>query len=103
MNNQWYTKKWVAVSLHVLFWAIFFISPYLLRPVFDDDRPRRGRSGISGIYYMHILNNFFRLSLFYANAFIFIPLLLYKRKYGLYLLTLLLALAFMLFCDRLIF
>ena len=38
-----------------------------------------------------------------ANAFIFIPQLIYKRKYGLYLLTILLALVFMLFCDRLIY
>jgi two-component system, LytTR family, sensor kinase len=103
MNNQWYTKKWVSVSLHVLFWAIFFISPYLLRPDFDDAPTRSPRLGISRHMYMHVLNNFFRLTLFYANAFIFIPELVYKRKYGLYLLTLFLALTFMLFCDRLLY
>ena len=103
MNNQWYTKKWVAVSLHALFWAIFIISPYLLRREFDDAPARPLRPGISRYMYMHILNIFFRVAFFYTNAFIFIPQLIYKRKYGLYLLTILLSFAFMLFCDRLIF
>jgi two-component system, LytTR family, sensor kinase len=103
MNSQWYTKKWVTVSLHVLFWAIFFISPYLLRAEFDDAPQRKPRSGIPRYMYMLVLNNFFRVSLFYVNAFLFIPQLVYKRKYGLYLLTLLVALIFMLFCDRLVF
>ena len=37
MNSQWYSKKWVTVSLHILFWTVFFIMPYLLQPVFDED------------------------------------------------------------------
>ncbi len=103
MGNQWYTKKWVATSLHVLFWILFFVSPYLLRPVMDNDMhagpPRRD----NGFYYLYFLKNFFLLLFFYGNAYLFIPRLIYKRKSGKYLLTLLLVLVTMLIWDRFFF
>lgn len=41
--------------------------------------------------------------LFYANASIFIPQLVYKKKYGLYVFALLTTLLLMLICDRLLY
>lgn len=37
MSQQWYTKKWVAAGLHILFWALFFVSPFLLRPFMSSN------------------------------------------------------------------
>lgn len=102
MSSQWYTKKWVALSLHILFWTLFFISPYLLRPVMNNEI-RPGRTSYSGFYVLLFLNNSLRLLLFYANANLFIPKLIYKKKYGQYLLVIIGALGIMLLCDRLFF
>jgi sensor histidine kinase YesM len=100
---NWYTNNWLAVSLHVLFWALLFSFPYLLRPVMDNNTPPHPHANYNGFYYLSFLNNFIRLLLFYANAYLFIPRLIYKRKYGQYLLVLLIALGIMLVCDRFFF
>lgn len=102
MSNQWYTKKWVTVSLHVLCWALFFTFPFLLQPVHNDAaRPKPVDN--SGFYYLHFANSLLRVALFYTNAFIFVPRLVYRRRLVQYALVLLLALGVMLAFDALFF
>lgn len=103
MSNQWYAKKWIAVGLHVLFWALFFVFPYLLRPVMDSETPGHRLRSYNGFYYLFFLNNFIRLVLFYANAYLFIPRLVYRKRYIQYLLVLVGALGIMLAWDRFFF
>lgn len=103
MSSQWYRRKWVGVSLHVLFWALFFALPYLLRPALDNNAPKTRPGAYHGFYILLLLNNFLRLLLFYGNAYLFIPRLLYRKRYGQYLLVLLAAQCVMLLCDRLFF
>src|SRR3954468_10662842 len=93
MNSKWYPNRWVAFSLHVLFWALFFFSPYLLRPVFNDESRRPVAGGSSGFFTLLFINNILRLVLFYANAFWLIPRLFYKRKHIEYIAVTLAALA----------
>lgn len=102
MNDEWYSKKWVAWSLHILFWALFFVFPYLLRPDFGNETAHRPPDKI-GFYALHFIDNVIRLLLFYANAHLLIPHLIYKRKYGQYVLSLVAALGIMLVCDRFFF
>jgi two-component system LytT family sensor kinase len=52
---------------------------------------------------LHFLNTLMRIVLFYSNAYILIPRLIYKKKYGQYVLVLLISLLILLFWDRLIF
>jgi sensor histidine kinase YesM len=58
---------------------------------------------VTGFYQLNFVDNLAWVALFYGNAFLFIPRLVYKKKYGEYLLVLLGALAFMLFWDRFFF
>ncbi len=102
MGIQWYTKKWVTISLHILFWILFFVSPYLLRPVMDNAPAGPPRRYI-GFYYLLFLNNVVRLLLFYANSYIFIARLVYRKRYGQYILVLIMAFGIMFFMDRLFF
>lgn len=88
MRLQWYTKKWVAVSLHVLFWALFFLFPFLLRPVFDDHAAAPRKDDYTGFLYLHLLNTVLRVLFFYANAYWLIPRLFYRKKYVYYVLAL---------------
>lgn len=103
MDGQWYTKKWLEASIHLLFWALMFSFPYLLRSTMDNNAASPPRVRLSGFYYMNFVNNLIRASLFYANAYLFIPRLVYKRKYGQYILVLLVSLAIMLIWDRFFF
>ena len=103
MANQWYTKKWVAVSLHILFWALWFAFPYLLRPVSDNNGPVHEKAITNGFYNLNFANNLIRLVFFYVNAYLLIPLLVYKRKYWQYLLALLTTLGVMLAWDSFFF
>lgn len=102
MNIQWLTKKWVGLSLHLLFWSLYFVSPFLLRPISDVDFAKY-KYNYNGIYDLLFLNNFMRLLLFYTNAYLFVPKLVYKKKYGQYLLVLLAALLIMMAWDRFFF
>jgi sensor histidine kinase YesM len=99
MSNQWYTKKWVAVSLHVLFWALFFAYPFLLRPVMNDHSPKQNFFSSSNVFYFITVSNVLRLILFYANAWYFIPGLVYRKRYYGYLWVLLVVLATMMAFD----
>lgn len=103
MNSQWYSKKWVTVSLHILFWTVFFVMPYLLQPVFDHEhRPEVVRNAL-GFYLLHFLNNLLRMLLFYANAYILIPRLVYRKQYFLYIIALIGAFLLLFVGDKLFF
>ncbi|HTH29935.1 MAG TPA: histidine kinase [Lacibacter sp.] len=103
MNSQWYSKKWVTVSLHILFWTVFFVMPYLLQPVFDHEhRPEVVRNAL-GFYLLHFLNNLLRMLLFYANAYILIPRLVYRKQYSLYIISLIGAFLLIFLGDKLFF
>lgn len=78
MKKAWYSRKWVTVLLHVTFWLLLFSMPFLLRPA-SENRPvnRSSESGLSAFY---IVNNLFWVGLFYFNALVMIPRVLYVRK-----------------------
>jgi sensor histidine kinase YesM len=103
MSGQWYTKKWLAVSLHVLFWALIFSFPFLLRQVINNNASHRPQINFGGFYYLSFADNFVRLLLFYANAYLFIPRLVYKKKYGQYLLVLTGTMGIMLLLNQFFF
>ncbi|RYY18773.1 MAG: histidine kinase [Chitinophagaceae bacterium] len=102
MNTQWYTKKWVGISLHILFWILFFLSPLLLRPVMDN-KASFAPSEYRNFFLLHFSNTLMRMALFYSNAYVFVPKLIYRKKYGQYALFLCLSLLVLLFWDQLIF
>lgn len=103
MNDQWYTKKWVVISLHTLFWALFFVSPFLLRPISDNGGARLPHRNETGFIYLLIFKNLFFLFLFYGNAYVFIPRLIYKKKYSEYFFSLVGMLVLLFFWDRFFF
>jgi two-component system LytT family sensor kinase len=96
---NWLTKKWVGISLHILFWALYLASAFHFRPLKDTDL-KWIQLNYDRLYYVLFLDNVMRILLFYANAYVLVPTLVYKKKYGLYLFVLLLALVTMMGCDR---
>jgi two-component system, LytTR family, sensor kinase len=68
-----------------------------------DNKVSVATSEYRNFFFLHFLNNLMRIVLFYSNAYILIPRLIYKKKYGQYVLILLISLLILLFWDRLIF
>jgi sensor histidine kinase YesM len=69
----------------------------------DNAAANHHKVDITGYYQLNFVNNLLRVALFYGNAFLFIPRLVYRKKYGEYLLVLLGALGLMLFWDSFFF
>lgn len=102
VSPQWYTKKWVFAGLHTLFWILFLVSPYLLstsfehRPGFDPAKYK------DNVYLTFFLGNVLRPVVFYLNAYLFIPKLVYSRRFKRYFLVLLITLLVLLGWDQLL-
>jgi len=103
MNGQWYAKPGVTISLHLLAWALFFSFPFLLRPVAHRSGTSENNVISSSLFYFITLNNFLRVGLFYTNANLLIPRLLYRNKYWQYASALVLSLGVLLLFDMLFF
>ena len=73
----------LTILLHILGWAILFLFPFIGRETYSF------RFVFKSIFHIVVLASFF-----YANLFVFTPKFLFSKKVGLYVLTTLLGMAF---------
>lgn len=78
----------MVVFLHLAFWALLLLLPYLLsRPIEDREGPQ---SSLRRAFQYHFLLSVLSwIALFYTNANLLLPRLFFRRRYGAYLLALL--------------
>jgi len=81
MKQQWYSRKWVQVLFHVLCWALLFSLPYLLKPSYENNKPRGNEAEHTYMYFCHIVT---WIGLFYFNALVLIPQFINRKKYWQY-------------------
>jgi two-component system LytT family sensor kinase len=94
MKLSWFKNKWVNLFLHGAFWVLFFLLPFLLQPSFRDDNPVRRRIPDQEDFLLfNLMKCFFWMAIFYLNAYVLVPQLIYRRKYLYYILSLILVLA----------
>src|SRR3712207_611069 len=79
MNFSWASKKWFTILLHIAFWVLLFSLPSLLRPARDTTQPEKPEN--AGFFFQYLVNFFSWICLFYVNAYILIPKLIYQKKY----------------------
>jgi len=103
MDSQWYTRKWVVISLHILFWILLILAPLLLRPTFDNISETKSKHDGQNFLLLHGANMVMRMALFYLNANYFIPEFIYKKSTTRYIVALLISLILMLAVDRIVF
>jgi two-component system, LytTR family, sensor kinase len=103
VSPQWYTKKWVVVSLHILFWSLILIFPYLIKISVEHDSSSHADKDAGNIYMAFALENLMRALLFYVNAYFFIPKLAYSRRFGQYLTALLVSFCLLTAWNRFIY
>jgi len=89
MKSNWYTSKWVNVAGHVSIWVIIVLFPFI---------PNDSGSGTNPFRNLNALTNIVRAGIFYLNAELLVPLLLYRKEIVVYLLSLLI-----LFCAMMVF
>ncbi|HUX84604.1 MAG TPA: histidine kinase [Chitinophagaceae bacterium] len=81
MKIAWYQRTWIVVLLQTAFWVLFISLPILLSPVFahvHHPAPKRAHPGTGP---WDIAVDLTMIGLFYLNAYVFMPRLLYHRTF----------------------
>lgn len=85
---QMKSAKWKTILLHISFWLIIFSYPFILHPdLLSNDTSALLSLFFYGLRYIALIG------LFYLNAYVLIPELLYRKKYLTYIFTQLLSIA----------
>ena len=71
--------------IHCIVWAVVFLLPYVFNTWDEKDEG----SSVDPYRSINTVTNFLWMGLFYLNAYVLIPRLFYKKKYGVYTLLLL--------------
>jgi two-component system, LytTR family, sensor kinase len=79
MKISIFSRRWVVVILHIAAWVLLFSLPFLLRPTYNQAPSKPNESQNPWLYY--IVNNLFWVGLFYFNALVLVPQLLYRKRY----------------------
>ncbi len=78
-TTSWLNKKWFKIAIHILVWAVIILSNYIFD--YGDERVNRFRT-------LNAATNIFRAGIFYFNAWVLVPKLIYRKKYFTYLFSL---------------
>ncbi len=86
MKKDWYEKKWITILIHALVWILLFSLPYLLRPSYNPNETKHPEPQNSSIpFIITRISDVLLIIFFYLNAKLLISRLLYRKKYGLYI------------------
>lgn len=92
LQTEWHKEKRLAIAVHVFVWLLIFLLPYILDPSFETGAIRENKPK-PDFRTLNTLTNLVWVALFYVNALVLTPQLIYKRKFVLYAVSL-----FGLFC-----
>ena len=88
MEKAWYSKKWMTVCIHAVAWIVLFSLPYLLRQSHNPNEASTPKpENTNAMFIISLVNEALLIVLFYLNALVLIPRLLYRKKYPLYTLA----------------
>ena len=95
-------KKWAIVVLHVICWIILFSLPFFLRATYKNEHKAPQPDDLAMLYF-YFISSAIWVSLFYLNAYMFLPLLLRNKKTWQFIFLHVLALAAVFFLHWLYF
>lgn len=101
-NIEWHKKKWMEVASHVAVWLIIFLLPYIFNAGYDA-APHKEVSNKADFRGLITVTNIFWVALFYFNAIILTPHLIYRRKFVAYFLSLLILFTVIMLLHGIIF
>ena len=79
MRLGWLNKRWVIVLLHAVCWIILFSLPFLLR-VYTREEHRTPKPDDTALLYFYFISSCIWVVLFYAHAYVFLPLVQHKKR-----------------------
>jgi hypothetical protein len=79
-TQYWSGKKWGKIAVHISIWTVIILFNY----IFDD-----GDDRVNPYRELNAATNFFRTGIFYFNAGLLVPFLIYKKKYWAYFFSIL--------------
>jgi len=88
-----YTRKYLQPAIHVLFWGLIIMSPYLF------SNPSSWK-GFTNFHFRQIVNSVALASFFYFNVYFLYPQLYTRKKIFLYVLSLIATIAALIFLSR---
>lgn len=77
------SKRWLEVIWHIIIWLIIFSLPYLIRYNYSD-RLRIREPEMGPFLYMDIGTKLVWVIIFYLNAFVLTRIFIYRKKYLVY-------------------
>ena len=80
-------EKLITIVIHVMIWLAIFLLPYILNPDYEPEL-NRGKHPKTDFRELDTATKILWLGLFYFNAFVLVPRLVYKRKFIVYALSL---------------
>jgi sensor histidine kinase YesM len=92
----------MIIMLHLACWILLFTLPYLLRPSFSSPRQLIEQNK-ENFGYLNAINRIIWVGLFYLNAYYIVPQIIYKRKFGTYIIFLLIIFTALFIIDRTLF
>jgi two-component system LytT family sensor kinase len=103
MSSVWYKKRWFVILLHVVCWLLVFTLPFLLRPSFDEGPKHKVEEKIPQIITIIIVSRLIWIGLFYLNANLLVPEIIYKKRFRMYVGILIVTFTALFLMDRLMF
>jgi len=90
MKKAWYNEKWAIITMHITAWVLLFSLPYLLRPTYSaEQHQQRLPENETAKFIAFRINDLVLIGFFYLNAFVLLPRVLYRKKYLLYIFSML--------------
>jgi len=80
-------EKLITIVIHVMIWLAIFLLPYILNPDYEPELNRVGHPK-TDFRELDTATKILWLGLFYFNAFVLVPRLVYRRKFIVYVLSL---------------
>ena len=87
MATPWYKRKWGIVLLHTAVWVLIYMLPFLLQRSVQNTKHESAATDRNWFIYLTISTDVLWIILFYLNAFVLIPKLIYRKKYLFYFLV----------------
>ena len=103
MKQFRWSDKSAQIVIHTFMWCVFFTLPYLLYNT-HNNTPKQINIGLEQSFLLlNTLTNVFEIALFYINAFLLVPRLVYTKKYSLYIFSLIILFSIILFFHYLLY
>ena len=80
-------EKLITIVIHVMIWLAIFLLPYILNPDYEPELSRV-RHPKTDFRELDTATKILWLGLFYFNAFVLVPRLVYRRRFIVYVLSL---------------